>query len=353
MERNEAKNLVIKAGLELVRTGLIARTWGNVSCRIDGETFAVTPSGREYDSLMPDDIVEVNIKDLSWSGSIKPSSEKGVHAAVYRLRPEINFVIHTHQENASAVAATGLDSFTPISDYSELGPSVVCAKYALPGTKALIRSVTKALKRSAGNAVILKHHGALCFGGSYEDAFAAAYRLETASGEFINHSGGQIRTEPPDEIPPVPGEAKALLKAWDASGCQGRILISTDADVVRFSRIGTVMRPLLDDFAQIVGTRIVTVENDPDLVFRALKSVSTVMVKDLGAVCRGSDEMEAEAVRMIVRKNCKAYFASWTFGRPNYIRPWECVLMRRTYLNRYSKMAEKNKCRDDRSAAVK
>ncbi len=343
MERNEAKNLVIKAGLELVRSGLIARTWGNVSCRIDEKTFAVTPSGREYTSLTTEDIVEVSISDLSYSGDIKPSVEKGIHAAVYQLRPEINFVIHTHQENASALSAIGLDGFEPSSEFSELGKMVICAKYALPGTKALCQNVTEALKISSGNGMILKHHGTLCIGKSYEDTFRAAHQLETASGLFINDNGGEIQTEAPDQVQPLYEETKAILSAWQSSGKEGHLLINTDLDVVRFSRLGIPLKPLLDDFAQIVGTKIKTVENDPDQIFSALKSVSAVLVKDLGAVCLGKDETEAEAVRMIVRKNCKSYFASSAFGAPSYISPLECILMRRMYLNKYSKMAAKNK----------
>ncbi len=343
MEQSEAKNLVVKAGLELVRAGLIARTWGNVSCRIDGETFAITPSGREYQSLTAEDIVEVKIKDLSYKGSIKPSSEKGIHAAVYQLYPDMNFVIHTHQENASAVSATGLDYFRPTAEFSELDKTVVCAKYALPGTKSLIRNVTEALKISTGHAVILKHHGTLCFGKSYEDAFKAAHQLEIASGAFINENGGQIQTEQPEEIQPVPEEAKTLLAAWKAVNRSGHILVNTDFDVVRYSRLGSNMKPLLDDFAQIVGTKIKTVKNKPALIFKELESVSAVMVKDIGAVCWGANEADAEAVSMILRKNCKAYFASLAFGRPRCIKPLECVLMRRVYLKKYSKMAEKNK----------
>lgn len=343
MECNEAKNLVVKAGLELVRAGLIARTWGNVSCRIDEETFAITPSGREYQSLSAEDIVEVKIKDLSYEGGIKPSSEKGIHAAVYQLFPDMNFVIHTHQENASAVSAAGLDYFRPTAEFSELDKTVVCAKYALPGTKALIRNVTEALKISAGHAVVLKHHGTLCFGKSYEDAFKTAHQLEIASGAFINENGGQIQTEQPDEIHPIPDEAKTLLETWKYEHRNGHILINTDFDVVRYSRLGSNMKPLLDDFAQIVGTKINTVRNKPALIFKALESASAVMVKDIGAVCWGPNEADAEAASMILRKNCKAYFASSAFGHPRYIKPLECILMRRIYLKKYSKMAEKNK----------
>ena len=111
MDINEAKKLVIKAGINLVLSGLIARTWGNVSCRIDRNSFVITPSGRDYRTLMPDEIVQVNIADLSYSGNIKPSSENGMHAAIYKLYPHTNFIIHTHQDNASVIAASDLNSF--------------------------------------------------------------------------------------------------------------------------------------------------------------------------------------------------------------------------------------------------
>lgn len=343
MERIEAKNLVVKAGLELVDSGLIARTWGNVSCRVDEETFVITPSGREYQSLTADDIVEVKISDLSWTGGIKPSSEKGIHAAVYQLHPEMNFVIHTHQENASAVSAADPDSFIPTPGFIALGNAVISAKYALPGTKALIRNVEAALRISKGCALLLKHHGTICFGRSYEETFETAHQLEEASGTFINEHGGMIQTGKPAPTPSLSSEAAALLSAWNASGRKGRILINTDPDVVRFAKHGLVLRPLLDDFAQIVGTKIKTVDNDPDEVFKALRHVSAVMVRDMGAVCWGPNESHAEAASMIVRKNCKAYFAAYAFGRPNYINPWECILMRNVYLKKYSRMAVKNK----------
>jgi L-fuculose-phosphate aldolase len=343
MERIEAKKLVVKAGLELVDSGLIARTWGNVSCRVDEETFVITPSGREYQSLTAADIVEVKISDLSWSGEIKPSSEKGIHAAVYQLHPEMNFVIHTHQENASAASAADPDSFTPAPGFPSLGNAVVSAKYALPGTKSLIRNVEAALRISKGCALLLKHHGTLCFGKSYEETFETARQLEAACGVFINEHGGMIHTEKQENRTELPSEAEALLSAWNVSGNKGRILINTDPDVVRFAKHGRVLKPLLDDFAQIVGTKVKTVGSDSKEVFRALGHVSAVMVRDLGAVCWGPNESDAEAASMIVRKNCKAYFAAYAFGHPNYIKPWECILMRNVYLKKYSRMTVKNK----------
>ena len=74
MDILEAKNIVIKAGHELLKAGLIVRTWGNISCRINDKQFVITPSGMAYDSLTPDDIVLVKIEDCSYESEIKPSS---------------------------------------------------------------------------------------------------------------------------------------------------------------------------------------------------------------------------------------------------------------------------------------
>ena len=111
MEYNltQAKEEVIRAGRELLESGLIARTWGNISARISDSRFVITPSGLSYDSLTPDDIVEVDIEDCAWEGDVKPSSEKGVHAAAYRQRPDVHFVLHTHQDYATALSVLGRD----------------------------------------------------------------------------------------------------------------------------------------------------------------------------------------------------------------------------------------------------
>lgn len=186
MELNQAKELVIAAGKQLVKSGLIARTWGNVSCRIDDKQFVITPSGRAYETLTPDEIVLVNIADCSYEGSIKPSSEKGIHASVYEKRPEVNFVIHTHQTYASVVGAVGFDINSVSEKAAEIiGPGITIAAYGLPGTGKLKNGVRDALDRSPSKAIIMAHHGALCMGVDYEEAFAVAEELEVTSENFI------------------------------------------------------------------------------------------------------------------------------------------------------------------------
>ena len=82
----EARRIIVQAGHRLVKKGLTARTWGNISARISDTHFAITPSGRAYETLQPEDIVVVKIEDCSWEGDQKPSSEKGIHADVYRRK---------------------------------------------------------------------------------------------------------------------------------------------------------------------------------------------------------------------------------------------------------------------------
>jgi L-fuculose-phosphate aldolase len=173
----EAKKRVVEAGLRLFREGLVARTWGNVSVRLDENRFAVTPSGIPYESLTPDRIVTVSIHDLSHEGRVKPSSEKGLHAAVYRDRPEIGAVIHTHQNGASSFSAAWCNIMEiPKETARIIGPHVLTASYALPGTKRLARSGARALKNT--KAALLANHGAVCIGSDLEDAFRVCLALE-------------------------------------------------------------------------------------------------------------------------------------------------------------------------------
>lgn len=179
MDINQAKQQVIDAGKRLVEKGLIARTWGNVSYRLDDKSFVITPSGKPYETLTPDDIVQVSIETLEHQGDVKPSSEKGVHAEVYKARPEINFVIHTHQTNASVMSALANDiHYVPVEAAAVIGTTVPLAQYGLPGTKTLKQGVAAALKRPGIKTLLMAHHGALCFGEDSEKTFEAAMVLE-------------------------------------------------------------------------------------------------------------------------------------------------------------------------------
>ena len=184
MSEEDARVEVYEGGLRLLKDGLVARTWGNVSCRIDDDRFVITPSGRAYEDLSPEDMVVANCHTFDYEGDVKPSSEGKVHAELLRTRKDVNAVIHTHQTNASVVA-TARREVPPILDdqVQILGPTVRVADYALPSTKKMVKVCVKALK--GRNAALMANHGAICVGRSMDEAFVACQVLEKACKAFI------------------------------------------------------------------------------------------------------------------------------------------------------------------------
>lgn len=175
----EAKKLVIEAGLKLKNEGLIVRTWGNISARISDTQFVITPSGKAYENLSPDDIVVVNIKKCTYEGDIKPSSECGIHADVYAMRPEVDFVVHTHQTYASVVSILGEEIELSEDEKKFLGEKIPCAVYGMSSSDPLRKQVKKALKKYPGcKSMLLRNHGVLCMGEDFDNAFEISACLE-------------------------------------------------------------------------------------------------------------------------------------------------------------------------------
>jgi L-fuculose-phosphate aldolase len=180
MDIREAQNIVCAAGKKLLQEGLAARTWGNVSVRINDHEMVITPSGRKYDELTPDDMVVVDFYTLQYTGKIKPSSELKLHSQVYKTRPHINAVIHTHQMYASIVAAAQQNvSVLDEKHRRILGGSIIkTAPYALPNSKKITVETERSIETS--NAALMANHGAVCIGETLDDAFVVCHTLEKA-----------------------------------------------------------------------------------------------------------------------------------------------------------------------------
>jgi L-fuculose-phosphate aldolase len=180
----ELRQAVVGAGRRLLAEGLVARTWGNVSVRAGPEHMLITPSGRAYEGMAPEDIVPVNLRTGSYDGSLKPSSEGKLHAEIYRTRSEIQAVIHTHQMNASTVAAARREVPPILDDMVQIiGPTVRVADYALPSTNKIVRVTVKALRGRM--AALMANHGAVCLGRNLDEAFVVCQVLEKACKAFI------------------------------------------------------------------------------------------------------------------------------------------------------------------------
>jgi L-fuculose-phosphate aldolase len=184
MTTDEIKKLVCDSGKKLLHEGYVSGTWGNISFRMDDKLMAITPSGREYETMLPDEIVIVNYMDHSYEGEIKPSSEFKLHTEIYRTRKNIHAVIHTHQMNASTVAAARREVPPILDDMAQIiGPTVRCAEYALPNTKKIVKKTVKAL--NGRYAALMANHGAVAIGRDMEEAFVVCQVLEKACKAFI------------------------------------------------------------------------------------------------------------------------------------------------------------------------
>lgn len=406
MDIMQAKETVIRAGHELIAAGLIARTWGNISCRISDTQFVITPSGRAYETLTPEEIVLVNIEDLEYEGEIKPSSEKGIHAACYKLRPEVNFVIHTHQVNASIVSALGMDINNVEGENAQVvGTNLPIASYGLPGTKKLRKGVIDAITRSDAKAAVMAHHGAVCMGVDYDDAFNVAQKVEDICEQYvmdkytsltgkvaenltaINDYVVEKFTKKPSTAPEFPACKSERdgsvfnISVIDGDGAITRIDIETGdiiagdannesielhravykkrADVnfishskdpytVACSKMGKTMRPLIDDFAQIVGVTVKSAKYDPNnslatskKVVKKLKGRNAVLLENNGALCVAGSEYDAGAIEFITNKGAKIQISAQMFEKVEPINPLETRIMRLVYKLKYSKQAGK------------
>lgn len=176
---------LVKSGMKLVEQGLVSRTWGNISVKVNDSEMLITPSGKFYEDLTPADMALVNFKTNTYDkAGPKPSSEYKMHTGIYVDRKEINAVIHTHQMNASTCAAARREVPPVLDDLAQIiGPSVRCADYALPSTNKMMRAVVKALK--GRYAALIANHGAVCVGRDLDEAFVACQVLEKGCKAFI------------------------------------------------------------------------------------------------------------------------------------------------------------------------
>ena len=162
---------------------LVAWTSGNVSTRVPGaELMVIKPSGVEYADLTPDSMVVCDLNGKLVEGDYQPSSDTGSHAYVYRHRPDVNGVVHTHSAYATSWAARGEAIpcvLTAIAD--EFGGDIPVGPFALIGDESIGAGIVDTLKGSNSPAVLMSHHGVFTIGKSARAAVKAAVMVEDAA----------------------------------------------------------------------------------------------------------------------------------------------------------------------------
>ncbi|MDO5016286.1 MAG: class II aldolase/adducin family protein [Eubacteriales bacterium] len=290
---------LVPIALRLLEAKLLVRSWGNLSARLDNEHFKITPSGRSYRKLKESDMVMVDLAG-NYRGSILPSSEKGLHAAIYRAFPEARVIIHTHQNFASAFSLSGHDLEIDNSVAGREAAGLVAANgsqlvpvssYEPAGTNELDQAALSALKRAASRSVLLAGHGAVFWGETAEACVDLALRLEDYCRATYLAQGLPLPKEP------------LLLEAYQRG-----------------------LAAYLEDFAQMFGPQLGP-EQEPN---------NGVLAVDKGLVFAGIDQEDAMNRHDVFLKN----FLAAQVAKRALIAPLaqeRAQDLRQNYLDSYSK----------------
>jgi L-fuculose-phosphate aldolase len=171
----ELRSAVASAALRLVEAGLLRGTAGNLSAR-SGGLVAITPTGVDYRRLDRGSVPVVDLDGRPVDGELAPSSELPLHLAVYRARPDVGAVVHTHSVFATTFAVLGEE--LPAVHYllAHAGRRVRLAPYGTYGSGALADACVAAL--AGDGAVLLANHGVVAVGPDLDRALLVADAVE-------------------------------------------------------------------------------------------------------------------------------------------------------------------------------
>lgn len=192
MKNLKERQEVIDYSIKLNTTNLSPLRSGNISVRgiEEGvEGFFITPSGKKYETLKPEDIVFLSLNEkkdfLSWFNSGKnPSSEWRFHQDIYKNKWEAKAIVHAHSTHATAVSTHG-KSIPPFHYMIALagGEDIRCSEYATFGTHELSMNIIKALK--GRKACLMSNHGQVAYGVNLSKAFELAQEIENICHQYI------------------------------------------------------------------------------------------------------------------------------------------------------------------------
>jgi L-fuculose-phosphate aldolase len=197
---HDQREAVLDAARKMFESGLVGGTAGNVSARCGKDLLAITATGVPYDTMTLDHVIVVDHEGEPVVGDAPPSTEMLLHVAIYRARPDVGAVMHTHSLYASALAATGA-SVPPIIDEMVvyLGDSIQVSEYAFPSTEELGERVVDALGER--NAALIRNHGLVAVGRTPVEALRSCQIAERIAHIYtLARSLGTPQPLPPEAI---------------------------------------------------------------------------------------------------------------------------------------------------------
>lgn len=194
------KKQIVEVGKRMYDRGYVASNDGNISAKIDDEKIVITPTGVSKGYLTPDMMVVVDMNGKVLNGDKKASSEVFMHIQVYKDRPDVRSVCHSHPPYATGYAVAGipLDKCILPEVIIALG-NIPIVEYGTPGTDEFYKPVVPLLKDY--DAFLLANHGALTVG---KDVLNAYHKMETlehfAHITFVAQQVGNINTLNKDQV---------------------------------------------------------------------------------------------------------------------------------------------------------
>lgn len=185
--RRELAAELLRFARRLPSEDLGVGTAGNLSARTpDG--LLITPSARRYEELGPEEMVEIDIGGRVLGGSLRPSTEWRIHAALYEARPTVGAVVHAHPPYASALSCHRRE--IPPFHYMVAiagGATIRCAPYARPGSARLAALALAAIEDRT--ACLLANHGLITVGTDPSEAFLRAIEVESLARQYLLAAG--------------------------------------------------------------------------------------------------------------------------------------------------------------------
>lgn len=174
------RKILVEAGKKLYKTKLVAGTSGNISIRENEDSFYITPSGKSYDEIKEEDIVQIHRDGSVYVEGQKPSSEWRMHLEVYKNYKNYNAIVHTHSTIATAFAVARENIPLILIEMKPfLGGEIKVAPFEKAGSQKLAEVIIPYLKDA--NSCLLANHGVICCGKDIESAFLSAEYLEDAA----------------------------------------------------------------------------------------------------------------------------------------------------------------------------
>lgn len=191
---------IVRYGRMLHERFFVAGTDGNISVRLEDGTILCTPTCLNKGMMQPEDLVAVGANGEVVRGARGPSSEIAMHLLIYRMRPDINAVVHAHPPTATGYAAAGLALTQPlVSEIVITLREVPLAPYATPGSPALAESLRPLVPDH--EAILMANHGVVTYGADLNNAYMNMETVEHfARVALVTHQLGRQQLLPESEV---------------------------------------------------------------------------------------------------------------------------------------------------------